>query len=406
MADFGLRTKVQRRATDQRAQRWVLGLLLASLTLAEPVSASPVKPGAAIAHFDQGSKAFADGRFADALKEFQTSMTLEPSPNTRIKIARCYKALGQIGSAYVQFHRTAHEAQDRINATGEARYAPTRDAAEAEAQALDASVPRLSLELPSPLPADLRLILDGTEVPRESFARPIPIDPGDHILRISAPRFADEEKRFSVAIAGSARLSVSLSRIPAAELQLVFANKPAGMVVFIDGKPLAPEQFDKSQWLSPGSHSVEVRAPGYAPFQWQRALSDAQTQQVPVSLRAEAGPLRWVALSLGGAAVASLAIGVGFGVMAQQGASEQTALDPLLRERSVQSTIQNQATLATTMLTVGGVLGGAATVLGIVSVVRRNPPSSQRTESVQRVSLQFIPQLCGQGGGLSLLGRY
>lgn len=406
MADWGLLTKVQRRSRARVMPRWVCGTLLASVVSVGPVLASPVKPGAAIAHFDQGSKAFAEGRFADALKEFQTSMTLEPSPNTRIKIARCYKALGQIGSAYVQFHRTAHEAQDRINATGEARYAPTRDAAEAEAQALDASVPRLSLQLPSPIPAELLLVLDGTEVPRESFARPIPIDPGDHTLRASAPRFADQEQRFSVAMAGSARLSVALQRIPAAELQLVFANKPAGMVVFVDGTPLAPEQFDKPLWRSPGEHKVEVRAPGYGPFFWQRSLADAQTQQVQVALRAEAGPLRWVALSVGGAAVAALAIGTGFGVMAQQGASEQTALDPLLRERSAQSTIQNQATLATAMLTVGGVLGGAAAVLGIVSVARRNPSSSQSPESVKGVSWRLLPQPSWQGGGLTLLGRY
>ena len=123
MADLGLLTWVQRRPYDRAAQRWILGLLLGGLVPVGSVYASPVKPGAAIAHFDQGTTAFAEGRYADALKEFQISMTLEPSPNTRIKVARCYKALGQIGSAFVQFHRTAHEAQDRINATGEARYA-------------------------------------------------------------------------------------------------------------------------------------------------------------------------------------------------------------------------------------------------------------------------------------------
>ena len=406
MADLGLLTWVQRRPYDRAAQRWILGLLLGGLVPVGPVYASPVKPGAAIAHFDQGTTAFAEGRYADALKEFQISMTLEPSPNTRIKVARCYKALGQIGSAFVQFHRTAHEAQDRINATGEARYAPTRDAAEAEAQALDASVPRLSLKLPSPLPDDLHLVIDGTEVPRESVARPIPIDPGSHGLVASAPRYANHEQRFSASVGGSVSVTISMQRIPAAELQLVFANKPAGMAAFVDGKPLAPEQFDKSQWVTPGEHKVEVRVPGYVPFQWQRSLVDQETQQVQVSLRAEPGPLRWVALSLNGAAVAALAIGTGFGVMALQGANEQTALDPLLRDRSVQSTVQNHATLATTMLTVGGVLGGAATVLGIVSVVRRNPPSVQRSESEKRASLRLLPHLSGQGVGVTLLGRY
>ena len=405
MADLGLQPLVLLRRALRGHGRWIVVALL-GLLLARPATGSPVKPGAAIVHFDQGSAAFAEGRFAQALTEFQASMALEPSPNTRIKIARCFKALGKIGSAYVQFHRTSHEAQDRMNATGEARFAPTRDAAEAEALALEKSVPRLALQLPSPAPADLGLELDGTAVPRESFSTAIPIDPGPHHLVATAARFAPFTQDFSVELGAKASVTVQLSRIPTAEVQLAFLAKPAGMTVFFDGKPLPPDDFDKPHIVEPGPHRLEVRVPGYTPFSWQRQLADQDQERVTIALRAEPSSMRWVALSVGGAAVVALAVGAGFGVVAQRTESEQLELDPLFRDRAVQSTVQNQAKLATALLAAGGVLGGAAAVLGVIAVARRNPALPSAKEEPKPVSVKLLPQVLTSGVGLLCVGRY
>ncbi len=406
MADLGHRA-ASRLGSAHRAVSPVLAAV-ALWTQLLPLHAvgSPVKPGSAIVHFDNGTAAFADGKFAIALAEFQASMTIEPSPNTRFKIARCLKALGKIGSAYVQFHRAAHEARDRINATGEARFGPTRDAAEAEAKSLDHLVPRMILTLPSPPIAGLALVLDGTPVPSESFSSPIPIDPGEHELVASAPRFATLRQTFSVAQSGKARIAVSLSRVPSAELTLLLSARPTGMTVSLDAKPWPPEEYDRPRVVDPGPHKVEVRVPGYIPFQWQRQLADKDSEQVKVVLRTDLGALRWIALSVGGAAVAALAIGTGFGVIAQRTEEQQIALDPLLRDHATRATVQNQATLATALLTTGGILGGAAIVMGGIALSRRNSSSSGATETKNRVSWFLSPQVLSSGIGMTCLGRY
>jgi tetratricopeptide (TPR) repeat protein len=75
----------------------------------------------ALKKFDAGRKAFEGGAFEEALIAFQESIALSPSPNSRLYIARCYRALGKVASAYTAFHLAAHEAQDRLTATKEKR---------------------------------------------------------------------------------------------------------------------------------------------------------------------------------------------------------------------------------------------------------------------------------------------
>lgn len=380
--------------------------LLCCALLVGNAAASPVKPGAAIAHFELGTAAFADGKYQQALAEFQASIAIEPSPNTRFKIARCYKALGKIGSAYVQFRRTALEAQDRINATGEARFAPTRDAATAEVSALESIVPRMILALPSPTMSGLRLELDGVEIPSESLAMAMPIDPGAHKLVAKAPRFADFEHEFSVERSGRARIPVELQRKPSAEITLELASRPAGMAVAVDDIPWPPDEYDRPRYVDPGVHRVEVRVPGYVPYLWQKQLADQDAERVHVTLRGDIGSLRWVALGIGGAAVVALAIGTGFGVAAQQTADEQIALDPLLRDRGTQAQVQQHATLSTALLTTGGVLAGAAIVLGGVALSRRSPVERNAKQAGGRVSWTWTPQVSRSEIGLTCLGRF
>lgn len=401
MADFGSCA-----SPWGRAARFAVTSLATTFALCSLLQgngwASPVKPSGAITHFDQGTAAYSEGKYEQALSEFQASMAIEPSPNTRFKIARCYKALGKIGSAYVQFYRASLEAQDRINATGEARFTPTRDAARAEANALESTVPRMMLEIPSPAISGLTLELDGVPIPSESLSMAMPIDPGPHKLVAAAPRFVPFEHEFSAERGGRARIKVDPQRKPSAEITLALSTRPAGMAVFLDEQPWPPEEYSRPRFVDPGPHRVEVRVPGYLPYVWQKTLADKDTTQVKVSLHTDLGSLRWVALSVGGAAVVALAIGTGFGVSAQRTADEQTALDPLLRDRGTQAHVAQQATLATALLTTGGILGGAAIVLGAVTLARRNPGP----ESKGRISWSLRPQVDSSGMGVACAGRF
>ena len=51
-------------------------------------------------------------------------------------IAHCHRALGRVGTAFVQYRLAVAEAQDRLAATRDRRFATTRDAAQKEVTAL------------------------------------------------------------------------------------------------------------------------------------------------------------------------------------------------------------------------------------------------------------------------------
>src|SRR5262245_12349049 len=87
--------------------------------------ASDASDAAALKEFETGRAAFEAGQFESALSAFQSSLQLLPSPNTRLYIARCQRALGKTASAHTNFTRAAREAADRLNATGEKRYQAT-----------------------------------------------------------------------------------------------------------------------------------------------------------------------------------------------------------------------------------------------------------------------------------------
>lgn len=384
----------------------LLSLLVCSLWL---TSAMAAPPGAALRKFEEGSKEFAAGHYEQALKAFQASMELEPSPNTRFKIAKCFVALGKTGSAYTSFKRAAQEAQDRVNATGEKRFLPTRDAALIEAAALESKVPKLTLVVPSDVPEGFVLSLDGSPLPESLWALAVETDPGSHQIVAEGPRL----KRYSLTLqlqqGEFRRVDIPFVRVATATLRLVFVSKPSGLAVSLDKQPVSPEQFDRPQFVDIGPHRLVVSAPGYEPFTWQKSLSDNETVAVSVALVAgtgAAGGVPKVAVFLvGGAALVTLALGIGFGVKAKNAADEQLALDPLLRSQAVQDAVRTDAILANVLF---GTAGALALTTGVLAATARwkssSPESSTKTALGPRWLL--VPTVRTDGAALVASGRF
>lgn len=361
------------------------------------------KQSVSMQHFDRGVQAFDQGRIPDAIAAFQASMAIEPSPNTRFRLGRCYKVLGKVGSAYTQFYRAAREAEDRSNATGELRYRATQEAANAELEELRPIVPMLELKLPEPIPEGARVLLDGEAIPRDAWGQPLPVDPGKHRLVATAPRTQEFSASFELALSQKQSLTVSLLRLPTAELRLAIPTKPAGLVVLLDEQSLPPEQFEAPRQVDAGSHTIDARAPGFVPFRWRSKLADQETQTVTIALKADLGSARWVALSLGVLGAGTLAAAIGYGVVAQRASDEQEQLDPLYRDPATRDTIQTQAKVATGLYVAGGALGAAAIVVGAVAASKRaTAPIAAKGASALRV----IPALGPTSTGLVLMGRF
>lgn len=352
------------------------GLLLWATLLGCGRAATASPKVDALGKFEEGSREAAAGHCDKALAAFRLSMELEPSPNTRFKIAKCHLALGQIGSAYKNFRRSADEALDRVNGSGDQRYAATHEAALAAAAALDRDVPRLTVIAPADAPGDLSVTIDSELVPPGMFGTPVEVDPGERLVVATGPRLQRFERRTTLARGEKQRVELSLVRMPTALVTLRFPIRPVGMALAVDDQPLAPELYARPLYVNPGPHRVTASAPGYLPFVFKRELRDSEDVQIPVVLRLPTDPRKIAFFATVAATAVALGVGIGVAAAAQSDDATQQQIDPLLRDSGERDRIRTQALIADSTFVVAGALAGTALVLGLVSRWREVPPAT------------------------------
>lgn len=138
-------------------------------------------PAAAEQLFDDAKRLMASGHYAEACPKLEQSQKLDAGLGTQFHLADCWQHLGRTASAWALFREVASEAR-ASGQTGRARVAKDRG---------DALEPFLSKLVISPGIAStipgLTIRRDGTEVPREAWGTPVPVDPGTHEVSASAP---------------------------------------------------------------------------------------------------------------------------------------------------------------------------------------------------------------------------
>ena len=299
---------------------------------------------AGLQRFDAGRKAYEAGQFEEALIAFKKSLELLPSPNTRLYIGRCYRALGKTAAAYTALRLAGREAQDRQNLSGEKRYAATHDTANQEAADLEPKVPRLTVAVPVGAPAGLSITVDGRELPRAVWGVARETDPGNVVIEAAGPRLYPFKRTVALHEGGQERVDVSLAKVPTATVSLNLKSLPAGLSISIDGLPVDLIHAQSPREVDVGRHEVLVSAPGYASFKWSEVLSNDQTRVVDVSLAPSAfgggpsGPVttpKWLFFATAGAAVVAVGVATGIAISAQEQQNQQLALDPYARDPNV-----------------------------------------------------------------------
>lgn len=383
----------------------VLGCLLAVLSAGSALAAPP---GAALKKFEEGSRLFAANNPTEALRAFQASLELEPSPNTLFKIAKCYLALERTASAYTTFRRAAKEAQDRIKATGEQRFAPTQAAAEAEVAQLESVVPRLTLALPAEIPGQVSISVDGGLLTPAVWGSAIEIDPGPHRLTAIGPLITPYESSFEVKPSETKRIEVPLVRRPTGTILLRFAKQPVGLSAVIDAQQVPPDQVPIPITLGVGLHKVVVSAPGFVDAYFERTLHDQESVIIQVDLFPAPRPRgipKTAFLAVTGCAVGVALIGAGFGAKAQLTANDQTSLLVPLRDPSLRNEVRTEATIANVTFGVSGTLALVALSLAIVTRWREPGPPPKKVAAWHRGKppgpFQFLTQPLDQAAAVA-----
>jgi hypothetical protein len=183
--------------------------------------------------FQQGRAAYDAQQWEGALGLFRQSMASLPSPNTRLYIGRCLRALGRYGEAWQELSRAATEANARR--AQEPRFTPTAESALAESMALTDRIAYVVVEVPD-APMGTTVTLNGRVLSNDEFNTLLAVDgttasveavaPGAVPYRGSSQVSAGHQARFVVRFgAPNAAVSTSESQ-PMVTLVQSGANQP------------------------------------------------------------------------------------------------------------------------------------------------------------------------------------
>lgn len=166
--------------------------------------------------FGRGTTLYAQHDFTHALDEFQASLTLYGSPNTRLYVARCLRDLGRLDEAVPEYERASREAADR--ASVDPRYAATRDASQAEMLAILPHVAHITVNAPD-LPNVATVRVSGRQIPREGIGVSMPVMPGRIEVAAEAEGFRPFRREVEIAEGAEQSVRVELQALPRIEGQ-------------------------------------------------------------------------------------------------------------------------------------------------------------------------------------------
>ena len=172
--------------------------------MVRPAFAQGSDPATARALFAEGRKLMGEKKYEDACPKFEESLRLDHGMGTQFNLAFCWEQLGRTASAWATFLDVAAAAR----AAGQSeREAAARD----RASALEPKLSRLTIKVPAPVEG-LELTRDDVAVGRAAWGSAVPVDPGTHTLKASAPGKKPWQQQVSVA-GGGARVSVDVPKL-------------------------------------------------------------------------------------------------------------------------------------------------------------------------------------------------
>jgi serine/threonine-protein kinase len=222
--------------------------------------------------FDEARELLAAEKFAEACAKFEQSQAIDPGIGTLFYLAHCYEQQGRVASAWATFREAASQAKaagqlDRAN-RGEMR-----------AAALKPRLARLTIQVASETASleGLSVTRNERAVPGSLFNVAFPVDPGEHTIQVKAPGY----RPFSASVTFSKDAETQLVSVPALEEE--------------ESAPVAAPQEPTPE----------------------PATNQNQTMELDQDTASSGSGQRTVGVVLGVAGLASLGVGVVFGLQAK-----------------------------------------------------------------------------------------
>lgn len=196
--------------------RW-LGVLVVVLTtmIVLPVAAQPTPKGdsaGAQALFDQGLERLKVDDWAGACPQFEASNKLEVSVGATVNIARCAEHNGELARAWAEFKRAKSL---NLELSPEPRKKKVEEFIDERLSAIEPRLPWITVRV-SARPEGLAIVRDGLPFPIEGLAVAVPIDPGKHVFRVSAPGYRTITQEVTLAEGAKQEITLRLEIDPEA----------------------------------------------------------------------------------------------------------------------------------------------------------------------------------------------
>jgi hypothetical protein len=150
-------------------------------------------------HFKSGVALYKEGKFSEALAEFERAYEIAPHPTVLFNIATCYRELSQYGKA-VQYY-------ERFLADGKGKVPAARlKEAQTDLDAINGRIARIKVKVAGG--EGVTLTLDGKDV--DPAEMPLLVPPGEHKLVARASGKRDAEKSVRVASGDDVEVSLTL----------------------------------------------------------------------------------------------------------------------------------------------------------------------------------------------------
>jgi hypothetical protein len=181
--------------TLRRGRRLALATtgLLVALAGSPPARAqvNDAERAAARELFKEGDELQRGGKFTEALDKFQRAERVYSAPTNVLHIAECQAALGQLVES-AESYRVA--IRTPLAAGSPQAFQTAIDQAKGELVQLEPRVPKLVVQVAPATATSVQMQIDGQTVSAALVGVSIPLDPGVHKVRVSAPGFASSEQ--------------------------------------------------------------------------------------------------------------------------------------------------------------------------------------------------------------------
>ena len=161
-------------------------------------AAEPADQTIALALFDQGKQLATKGDYAAACTKFEAADRLTHWLGVELNLADCYEHLGRSATAWILFLKAADHA--------ERDHDPRVTYARARAEALAPSLARLTLAARPDKSREVRI--DHVVVEADALGIALPLDPGEHLIEVSAPGRVPFTRRVSLTAGATLTLEI------------------------------------------------------------------------------------------------------------------------------------------------------------------------------------------------------